>query len=179
MRQRGTERGFGALELGIVLGLTGLFVLAFGDLFASTEDLAQRSRVHERAQSELRRNLDGVLAVLRGAREETLEGFGPDGRATRPSFGRSGSPDPLAGPEARREELLWEPEGPSLDGVGRVGDVVHRRGSERWVVARSVPEDGFAVMREAGALRVSLRTCWASDGIVAVVSGEETIALRD
>jgi len=174
-----TQAGFGALEFAIVVGITALFLATFSDVFSTSDELAHLSRVNHRAQEELRRNLEAVANVLRGAELDSIEGFDEDGTATNPTFGRVVGVDAVGRIYDGAEELRWVATSEKVNGVTSPGEILHIRDGVKTVVARKVPKDGFRLSVEAGTLAVWLQTYYTAEHETQVVAGETAVSLRN
>jgi hypothetical protein len=171
--------GFSLVELLLGSTLMIMFLLAFGRVFASSESLAQDSRMTLRANEDLRRNLEAVANVLRDADFDTLEGFDLSGEATTPSFARVTGADAYGKTYGSVESIAWRPAAAPVRGVARPGYLVHVVDGEETVIADRVPAYGFKLVMEDGTLVIRISTYYAVDGAHTQVHGATGVALRN
>jgi type II secretory pathway pseudopilin PulG len=180
MNRRPTSGGYTLLEIVIVasLALTGLTVLA--SVVGGTKNLSEDTRTHTRAESEHRRNLQALADLLRSADAMTLDGFDTEAVARTPTFQRVVGIDANDRTYGGLERLEWRATTDRVWGVERPGEVVWISAGGTEVLARNVPEEGFSVRQEGGALAIRLTTYY-SLGVQRTirVTGETAVSLRN
>jgi len=176
---RTARSGFTLLEVVLAATLMAAFLLGFGRVFASSEDLAKDSRLCLRAQEDLRRNLEAVANVLRDVEFETLDGFDLAGVATAPSFARVTGADAFGRTYDSREAIAWRPVPGPVPGVAQPGRLVHVRGGRETLLANRVPAQGFRVEMREGTLVIRISTYYAADNASTVVHGATGVAVRN
>ena len=179
MKTRRTEAGWTLWETIVGMSLLALAILAFTNVFGSTEDLVRDGRAKHRAEENLRRNLEAIANVLRDIEAESIDGFDEEGRSTNPSFARVTGADRLGRIYGPSEELRWSASTGSVPGVDAPGRIVHVRGGAERLLADRVPEGSFSVFWDKGALVVELATYYVVDNHLELVRGRTGVAVRN
>ncbi len=177
--ERRRQAGFTFIEIAIVaLILTSAFAV-FAQVFQSSDGLVKRSRAALRAHEDLRRNLEAIANVLRGADIDTLGGFDSTGTAVKPTFQRVTGADMVGRTYGVVESIYWV-SAPSIDGIANPGRVVHTKGATISLLADRVPQGGFSVTLDGTTLVISLVTyASTSQRETATVSGTTAVAFRN
>jgi type II secretory pathway pseudopilin PulG len=179
MNRRTSQRGITIVEFILVVAIFALFSMVLTDVFMSSSSLVTSSRTEHRAQERLRRNMEAVSNVLRGAALDTLSGFNGAGEANTLQFARIDSVDGQGPIYLGSESLVWEPVAGSVDGVPAPGQIVHTLDGTRSVIATRVPQPGFTARLEEGALVIRMQTYYSSQGRAVFATGSTAVALRN
>lgn len=179
MRHTSRQRGITIVEFILVVAIFALFTMVLTDVFMSSSNLVTSARTEHRAQERLRRNMEAVSNVLRGAAMDTLAGFDPSGNAETLQFARIDTVDGQGPIYFGNESIAWEATAGSVDGVPTPGRLVHRIDGTARVVATRVPQTGFTARLEDGALVIRMRTYYSSQGRAVFATGETAVALRN
>ena len=138
------------------------------------------SRVRHRAEERLRRNVEAVANVLRGADIDTVSGFDATGRAIDTVyFARLHTVDRDGPIYVGAESIEWRADATPVDGVANPGRLVHVLDGVESVLATRVPEGGFETRFDDGALVIRLQTYYSSEGRAEVAQGETAVSLRN
>ena len=162
------------------MSLLGLAVAGLGPVFASNDGLAKDTRAHQRAEAAHRKNMDALARVLRGVDIQSLAGFGTDGVAKIPEFGRVTGADLDDLTYSGDEKLAWMATPLDVDGVEKPGAVYLLRDGRRFLVADRVPADGFFVRQEGQNLVIHLTTYYATSAPRLVMkTSESAVSVRN
>jgi prepilin-type N-terminal cleavage/methylation domain-containing protein len=174
-RQTAANRGFTIYEVVIVMTLMGLALAGLGPIFSSNDALAKDTHAHQQAEATHRKNMVALARVLRGVDIQSLAGFGSDGVATTPEFGRVTGADLDDLTYSGDEKLIWMPSPLGVDGVTRPGAVYLMRDGKRFLVADRVPADSFFVRQEGQNLVIHLTTYYATSARRLVMKTSESV----
>jgi hypothetical protein len=174
------QAGFTFFELTVVVAAAGMLYLLLGQTLGSSARLSSTSRATLQASDDLRRSLDAIAAVLRGASWQSLGGFDENDVATQPTFQRALSHNINGTVLDTVETLRWRSSSRSADGIQYAGEVVLEKDGQVTVLAPRVPLGGFRVERTGTTLRVLLTTfASTSQRVVTQSSSEMLVALRN
>lgn len=180
IRRDPRQCGHTLLELLIVVSIFALFGAVFTDGFASSSALVDDSRVRHRADERLRRNMEAVANLLRGADIDTVTGFASNGIAVdQLHFARVDTVDRDGPIYVGTESIEWRAEGGSVDGVANPGRLVWVLDGVETIIATRVPRYSFEAEFGAGALMIRMSTYYSREGRVSVARGETAVALRN
>jgi hypothetical protein len=178
-RAANRQGGWTLWETIVGMSLIAMALLAFGNVFSSTETLVRDGRAQHRADESLRRNLEAIANVLRDVEKETLAGFDAYGRSSNPSFARVVGADRVGLLYGPSEELRWTASTGSVPGVETPGRVVHVVDGVERLVADRVPGGTFSVFWEEDTLVVEVTTYYVVDNHVEFVRGRTGLAIRN
>lgn len=178
-RPHTTQAGWTLWETIVGMSLIAMSLLAFGNVFSSTETLVRDGRARHRAEESLRRNLEAIANVLRDVEAETFSGFDAYGRSGNPSFARVTGADRTGLLYGPLEELRWSASAGTVPGVDAPGRIVHVAGGIERLIADRVPAGAFSVFWDEGALVVELATYYVVDNHLELVRGRTGVAVRN
>jgi prepilin-type N-terminal cleavage/methylation domain-containing protein len=179
MSRARAQAGFTFFETMVVVAVGGVLYLLLGESLSTSSKLSSTTRAELQVNDDVRRSLDAIAGILRGASWETLDGFNQQDVAVTPSFQR------VIGSSAQGyvldsvESLSWR-SARSADGIDYAGEVVHVKDGETTVVAPRVPGGGFRVERTGTTLKIVLTTyASTSQRVVTQRTSETLVALRN
>lgn len=177
-RTRSTA-GFTFFEMAVVMAAAGMLYLLLGQTLSGAARLSSASRASLQAGDDLRRSLDAIASVLRGASWSSLGGFDANDVATQPTFQRAIGSDINGTLLDTVETLRWRP-ARAADGIQYAGEVVLEKAGQVTVLAPRVPSGGFRVERTGTTLKVLLTTyASTSQRVVSQTTAETLVALRN
>jgi prepilin-type N-terminal cleavage/methylation domain-containing protein len=177
---RRTQAGFTFFEVAVVMAILGAALAVFGNVFSTSEALAEESRATLRAHEDLRRNLEAVANVVRGADIDTLGGIDAQGTSTQPTFQRVTGADMIGRTYDAVETISWVPHTQGIDGITNPGRVVHVKSGVTTLLADRVPKDGFWVTLDGTTLVIHLTTYSSTSARrTATVSGKTAVSFRN
>ncbi len=179
MQARERQAGWTLWETIVGVNIVAMALVVFGGVFSSTETLVRDGRAKHRAEEELRRNLEALANVLRGADVETLDGFDATGRSANPTFAKVTGADEIGRTYGPSEELRWSASAGAIPGVNAPGKVVLVRNGVEQVIADRVPGGAFSVRWEEGTLIVEVSTYHVINNHTELVRGRTAIAVRN
>lgn len=179
-RRLSRSAGITLLEMTVSAALFSLATVTLTGIATNTEALASDTRAHTRATAELRRNLEALSNVMRGADLATLSGFDTNWQSTNPHFARVIGADLIDRVHSPTEELRWIATTSDVDGVEHPGAVYLISPAGQRLMADRVPQGGFQVRLDGSTLVVSLVTYYTTRDRRTVLSEASTsITLRN
>jgi len=173
------QYGWTLWETIIGVSIIALAMLAFTNVFSSTETLVRDGRAKHRAEETLRRNLEALANVLRDADKDTLGNFDANGRSANPSFSKVTSVDDVGPVYGPLEEIHWSATSGAVPGVASPGKVVRVVNGVESVLADRVPAGTFLVHWEQGTLVVEVSTYHVVNDHTELVRGRTAVAVRN
>ena len=86
MSRTRSKAGFTFFEMAVVMAAAGMLYLLLGQTLSGAARLSSASRASLQAGDDLRRSLDAIASVLRGASWSSLGGFDANDVATQPDL---------------------------------------------------------------------------------------------
>ena len=173
-------RGFTLLEMVITITTLLLAFLVTTATYGAASNVAHQAKIHMQVNAENRRGLRVLAGILRESEADSLTGFDPAGVAAALTVERVRGADLTDRMHRPPEVLRWEASGTETATNQILGDVWLIAGSERRILARRVPPNGFRIERSGQTLVVHLTSCsLVHRGEIFQVQGRTAVTVRN